>query len=73
MKNKKAFELIGSTSPIEMPWEILRFFPENGRKIDIFGEQASLGEDFGTLEELRAAVGWLVDQFGGEVKWKEGK
>lgn len=55
---------------IPAPWEVRRFFP--GKLIISFaGEQATLGEDFGSAAELRKAIEWLVHQFGGKVKWDE--
>lgn len=35
------------------------------------GDQASFGKDFGSLQELRTAIQWYVDQLGGTVKWEK--
>ena len=69
--SKKAIELMEYVEPIELPWHVMRFFPEGARKIDFCGDQASFGEDYGSVEELRAAIEWMADQFGGKVKWKK--
>jgi len=49
----------------------MRFFVEGNRKIYFCGDQASFGEDYGTVEELRKAIKWFVEEFGGKVKWEE--
>lgn len=39
-------------------------------KISYANGDVSLGEgDYGSLEQMREAIEWLVEQFGGEVKW----
>lgn len=36
-----------------------------------FGDQASLGEDAKSLDELRKAIEWYVEQLDGKVKWSK--
>jgi hypothetical protein len=57
---------------IDVPWDVYRLLGTN-KKIDICGDQASLAEDgdFGDLEEIRYAIQWLADQFGGKVRWED--
>lgn len=55
---------------ITVPYNVWRFFGSSKKTVDFAGDQASLGEDFGTLGELRDAVKWYVEQLGGTVKWK---
>lgn len=56
---------------IEVPYHVWVVFGEQSKKILTAGEQASLGEDFKTLGELRKALDWYVDQLGGKVKWEK--
>ena len=72
-KEKKAVEIMQSQPSMEFPWHVGRFFGSNSRKIDFAGDQASFGEDYGTLGELRPALEWFVKQFGGTVKWSKEK
>lgn len=72
-KEKKAIDLIGSQPSIKFPWHVGRFFVDGSRQIDFSNDQASLGEDFGTLDELREVLNWLVDQFGGKITWSKNK
>lgn len=37
--------------------------------IQIMGEFISLGGDYKNLDEIKESLEWLVDQFGGKVKW----
>ncbi len=56
---------------IPIPWQVNRFLDLDG-KLPVSGDQASLskGGDYGTLEDMRNAVEWLANQFGGKVKWE---
>lgn len=56
---------------IEVPYHVWRMFGENAKHIAIAGNQASLGEDFGSLQELRNALKWYIEQLGGKVKWEK--
>ena len=67
----KAYKKMKKVEDIQMPWEVGRFFKDGSRSISFFGDQASFGEDYGTIEELRSAIQWFVEQFGGTVKWKK--
>ncbi len=70
---RKAINLINSQPSINFPWRVGRFFVDGGRQITFANDQASFGEDYGTVNELRIAIEWLVIQFGGTVKWKKQK
>lgn len=50
-------------------YQVMRTFG----KMDIFGSQVSFGidNDYVTLDEVRAALNELVDEFGGKVEWNE--
>lgn len=70
MKLKDRLEL---QSNIEVPWNVWRMFGnvEKTAVIYVQGNQASFGEDFGDLEELRTAIEWYADQLGGKIKWEK--
>lgn len=68
---KKAYEIVVKQPSIKFPWHVGRYFADNSRQIDFSGEELSFGEDYGTLDQVRTAVEWLVDQLGGTVKWKK--
>jgi hypothetical protein len=55
----------------ELPHHVWRMFGGERKSIVFCGNEASLCEngDFGTLEELRDAVQWYVEQLGGVVNW----
>jgi hypothetical protein len=65
----KLKERLSTYEDIEVPYEVWTCFGENCKHIRTFGDQATLGEDFATLEQLRAAIDWYADQLGGKVKW----
>lgn len=67
----KAIDVLVEQEPIEFPYYVMRFFVDGNRKITFAGDQLSIGEDYGTKDEIRDALGWLVDQLGGKVKWKK--
>lgn len=68
MKLKEQLKL---QKDIEVPFDVWRMFGKNCKVISMSGDQASLGEDFGSLQELRTAIQWYVDQLGGTVKWEK--
>lgn len=68
MKIKEQLEL---QCDIEVPWEVWRAFGKQSKKVLLSGDQASLGEDFMSLLELRTVVDWYADQLGGKVKWEK--
>lgn len=69
-KSEKLTHQLGLQKDIEVPWESWRFFGNNSKIILVSGKEASFGEDFGTVEELRDAIEFYVDQLGGKVKWE---
>lgn len=68
MKLKEQLKL---QKDIEVPFHVWRMFGQNSKVISMAGNQASLGEDFGSLQELRTAIEWYVEQLGGKVKWEK--
>ena len=70
MRLKEQLEL---QSNIEVPWNVWRMFGDKSKNgiIEICGDQASFGEDFGSKEELRVAIEWYAEQLGGKVKWEK--
>jgi hypothetical protein len=70
LKNKRAIDIIIKQEPVKFPHYVMRFFADGSRQIDISGDQVSFGEDYGSLKEIRKCLEWLVDQFGGNIKWK---
>lgn len=67
----KLKELLKRQKDIEVPFEVWSCFGEKAKEIFIAGDTASLGEDYKTLEQLRAAIEWYADQLGGKVKWSK--
>ncbi len=67
----KIQEQLKLQSDIEVPWHVWSKFSDKCKVVSISGNQASFGEDYGTLEELRRAIEWYADQLGGEVRWKK--
>ncbi len=67
----KVYEQLKLQHDVEVPWEVWRFFGRTAKKFVLAGNAASPGEDFGNIDELRAAVAWYVDQLGGKVKWMD--
>jgi hypothetical protein len=67
-KTKRAVDQMRNQD-ITVPWEVSRFIGE--KTIAIAGEQACLSQngDFGTVDEIREALSWMVNQFGGTVNW----
>jgi len=81
MKNQKrppAYKLLLEIPPpVEIPynvWTKLGIPNKDIAYIAFNGEQLQLGEgDFCTLEELRSATEWLVNQLGGAITWQSKK
>ncbi len=67
LRKYKAIQKIGTT--VEVPWPHSHLLFEGRRKLDIYGDQISLGEDHASVEECQAAITWFVEQLGGKVKW----
>lgn len=68
---KQLIDYLKEPSKLDVPWHVWRFIGNNSKQIDLAGDQACLGGDFGTLQELRTAVEWYVKQLGGQVKWEK--
>lgn len=76
MSNKRnvleCHKIASEVSEVEVPWNVWRFIgSENTKRISIHGDQICLGEDYGSLDEVRNAIQWYVEQLGGTVKWKK--
>lgn len=67
----KLSEQLKLQKDIEVPWNVWRFLGDNSKVILIRGDQASFGEDFGSLEELRKVVEFYVEHLNGKVTWKK--
>ena len=65
----KVIEQVKLQKDIEVPYHVWSVFGDQCKFITFAGNQASLGEDYGTVEELRKAVEFYVEQLGGTVKW----
>lgn len=54
---------------VDAVWEFKRLFGS----LVLLGDQLSVGKDhdYGSVTEFRIAVEWLVNELGGEVKWKK--
>jgi hypothetical protein len=66
---QKLKEQLKLQKDIEVPYHVWRFLGSQSKVILVAGDRASLGEDFGKVEELRKAIEFYVDQLGGTVKW----
>lgn len=56
---------------IEVPWDVACYLAnQESNKICVVGSEVSLGSDYGSLSECRAAIEWYVKQLGGSVKWE---
>lgn len=69
----KIIEQIKLQEEIEVPWHVWTKFGKSAKKITVLGNQVSLTSvaDFGTVEELRKAIEFYVDQLGGRVEWED--
>jgi hypothetical protein len=67
----KLSEQLKLQKDIEVPFHVWRFLGDNSKVILIRGDQASFGEDFGSLEELRKVVEFYVEHLNGKVTWKK--
>jgi hypothetical protein len=65
----KVIEQVKLQKDIEVPFDVWRMFGGECKLIKVAGGQASFGSDYGTVEELREAVKFYVEQLGGTVKW----
>jgi len=64
----KVVQKVGHT--IVVPWSASRVISNDLKEISVVGDQISLGEDYVSLEEARAAIEWYANQLGGAVKWE---
>jgi hypothetical protein len=69
----KIIEQVKLQEDIEVPWRVWTKFGQSAKCITVMGKHVSLTDqgDFGTIEELREAIEFYVDQLGGTVKWSK--
>lgn len=68
---KQLIDYLKEPSTIDVPYHVWRFIGDETKQISLAGDQASLGLDYGSLQELRNAIAWYVEQLGGQVKWEK--
>ncbi len=68
---KRAIDTLTEQPEIEVPFEV--YCVTGKRTIMFAGDVSSIGEDFVSLEQTRAALEWYVNQYGGNVVWDSGK
>jgi hypothetical protein len=73
MKLSERLDKLAELQQVESPFMFSRFF---GRLV-LFGDQIGLedasGRDFGTKDEFKLAVCWLVEELGGKIIWEKSK
>ena len=69
----KIIEQVKLQEDIEAPWHVWTKFGQSAKRITVMGRHIALTDegDFGTIEELREAIGFYVEQLGGTVKWSK--
>lgn len=60
-----------ANASLTVPFNVRRFFPDYVSPVSFAGTEISLGGDYGSLEEIRQAIAWYVEQLNGEVKWRK--
>lgn len=61
---------IDKLNEVEVPYFCWVLFGEAAKRITISdSEQICLGEDYKSIDQIRDALDWYVDQFGGKTKW----
>jgi hypothetical protein len=65
----RAIQIIGTST--EIPFSVRRFFGTPSATMDIACDGISLGEDYGSLSEVRLATEFFVTQLGGKVVWSK--
>lgn len=67
----KAIKAVGLET--ELPWNVWTALQEKPGSITIFGDQVIMTEDgdYKSVAEVREALDWLANQFGGKVKWSK--
>ena len=68
---KTLHERLKEHTDIEVPYHVWTCFGDKSKIITLAGDQASLGEDYKSLEELRTAIEWYAGQLGGKIKWSK--
>ena len=67
----RAIEKLEKEAP-EVPWKVWTAFFECEPNVGFFSNQVMMGTgDPKSVEEMREAIEWFADQFGGKVKWKK--
>jgi hypothetical protein len=65
----KTIQKIGTE--IEVPYYVWTAFGENQKRMSIMGTDVCLGEDYKSIESVREAIAYYVEQLGGSVEWSE--
>lgn len=68
---KKLADRLKEHKDIEVPYHVWTCFGNQSKEVLLSGNQASFGEDYKSLEELRNAIEWYVEQLDGKVKWNK--
>lgn len=68
----KKIQKMGNTM---LPYHVWTFFKtETVRpELEVTGKEITLGGDYKSLEEARAAIQWLTNELGGTIKWEKDK
>jgi len=63
---------IDKLNQVEVPYFCWVLFGDAAKNITISdSSQICLGEDYKSIDEIRAALDWYADQFGGKIKWSK--
>jgi hypothetical protein len=63
---------IDTLNVVEVPYRVWVLFGDQCKTILLSGSnQISLGEDYKSVDDIRKALDWYVEQFDGKVKWKK--
>jgi hypothetical protein len=55
-----------------VPYKVWTTFAERQFSMDIMGDQISINDgDYKSLDEIREALDWMVQQFGGSTEWNK--
>lgn len=63
---------IDKLNEVEVPYYVWALFGDGCKTIRVIGsKEISLGEDYTSIDQIRIALDWYADHFGGKVKWKK--
>ncbi|MBV6514199.1 MAG: hypothetical protein FMNOHCHN_03789 [Ignavibacteriaceae bacterium] len=71
-KNKKMYEILRESTAVQVPYYAWTKMG-GSKQLEVFGNQTALSPeaDYATVEEVRKALEWYIDQFGGTVTWRK--